>query len=103
MPPVSSRSARSDAQYLNDEAGTPADSTVAAHSNDRDFGTSRWQLSINATRNCCGEGGGSWARSGHRADTVNVSLLTHHDISSEQFAVPHKQSRVVGWGRRFRG
>jgi hypothetical protein len=42
MPPVSSRSARDDAQYLNDEAGTPADSTIAAHCNDRDFGTSRF-------------------------------------------------------------
>jgi len=60
MPLVSSRSARDDAQYLNDEAGMPADSTIAAHCNDRDFGTSRWQLSINATRNCCGAGGGSW-------------------------------------------
>jgi hypothetical protein len=57
---VSSRTARDDAQYLNDKAGTPADSTITAHCNDRDFGTSRWQLSTNATRNCCDAGGGSW-------------------------------------------
>jgi hypothetical protein len=38
MPPVSSRSARDDAQYLNDEAGMPADSTSGAHCNNRDFG-----------------------------------------------------------------
>jgi hypothetical protein len=44
MPPVSSRNACDDAQYLNDEAGMPADGTIAAHCNDRDFGTSRWQL-----------------------------------------------------------
>ena len=44
MPPVSSPSARYDALYLNDEAGTPADSTLAANCNNRDFGTSRWQL-----------------------------------------------------------
>jgi hypothetical protein len=42
MPPVSSRSARDDTQYLNDEAGMPADSTIAAHCNDRDFGTSQF-------------------------------------------------------------
>jgi hypothetical protein len=49
MPPVSSSSARDDAQYLNDEAGMPADSTIAAHCNNRDFGTSRWQLSLSYT------------------------------------------------------
>src|SRR5437016_8233748 len=38
--PASLRNTRVDAQYVNDEAGTPADSTSAAHSNDRDFGTS---------------------------------------------------------------
>ena len=37
---MSSRFARLDAQYVNDEAGTPADSTNAARCNDRDFGTS---------------------------------------------------------------
>src|SRR5271169_4951243 len=60
MPPLSSRTARDDAQYLKEETGVPADSTIAAHCIDRDFGTSRWQLSINGTRNCCGAGGGLW-------------------------------------------
>jgi hypothetical protein len=72
MPPVSSRSARDDAQYLNDEAGMPADSTIAAHCNDGDFGTSRWQLSINVTRNCCGAGGGSWPLANYTAPQPNV-------------------------------
>src|SRR5271168_1057759 len=47
-------------QYVNDEAGTLADSTCTAHCNNRDFGTSRWQISMNATRTCCGAGGRSW-------------------------------------------
>jgi len=46
MPPVSSRIARDDAQYLNDEAGMPADSTIAVDCNDRDFGTSRYPSSF---------------------------------------------------------
>jgi hypothetical protein len=37
-----------------------ADSTGAAHCDNREFGTSRWQLSMNATRNCCGAGAGCW-------------------------------------------
>jgi hypothetical protein len=42
---MSSRYTRSDPRYVNYEAVTPADSTsAAAHSNDRDFGTSRRQL-----------------------------------------------------------
>jgi hypothetical protein len=40
--PASARSERLDAQYVNDEAGTPADSTSAAHCDDRDFGASRF-------------------------------------------------------------
>ena len=44
FPPASSRKARLDAQYVNDKDGTPADSTSAAHGNDRDFGTSCRQL-----------------------------------------------------------
>jgi|HubBroStandDraft_4_1064222.scaffolds.fasta_scaffold516317_1 hypothetical protein len=44
MPPVSSRNTRDDVQYLSDEAGTPADGTIAAICSERDFGTSRWQL-----------------------------------------------------------
>ena len=72
MPPVSSRTARDDAQYLNDKAGMPADSTVAAHCNDRDFGTSRRQLSVNATRNCCGAGGGCWPLATDIAPQPNV-------------------------------
>jgi hypothetical protein len=81
MPPVSSRSARDDAQYLNDEAGTPADSTGAARCRDRDFGTSRWQLSINATRNCCGAGGGSWPEKVAPIDRLRVRYQGHsrHD------------------------
>jgi hypothetical protein len=47
--PASSRNARLDAQYVNDEVRTLADSTRAAHFNDRDFGTSLWQLSIKTT------------------------------------------------------
>jgi len=41
---VSPRKSCADAQFVDDEAGAPADSTSAAHCNDRDFGTSRWQL-----------------------------------------------------------
>lgn len=74
MPPVSSRSARDGAQYLSDEAGTPADSTIAAHCNDRDFGTSRWQPSINVTRNYCGAGGGSWPLASLRFGATIQSL-----------------------------
>ena len=44
-------------QCVNDETGTLADGTCTAHCNNREFGTSRWQHSINATRNCCGAGG----------------------------------------------
>ena len=60
---------------LNDEAGMPADSTIAAHCNDRDFGTSGWQLSINATRNCCGAGGGSWPFASYIAMQYYVGYL----------------------------
>jgi hypothetical protein len=35
-----------DAQYVNAEAGMPADSTSAAYCNDRDFGTSRFRRSF---------------------------------------------------------
>jgi hypothetical protein len=35
---------------VDDEAQTPADLTNAAHCNDRNFGTSRWQLSDKITR-----------------------------------------------------
>jgi hypothetical protein len=35
-----------DAQYQIDEAGTFADSTIAARCNDRDFGTSRYPSSF---------------------------------------------------------
>jgi len=57
-------------QYVNDEAGTLADSTCTAHCNNRDFGTSRWQISMNATRTCCGAGGRSWPL----ADALAVRL-----------------------------
>ena len=46
---ASSRNSRVDAQYVADECDMPADSTSAAHCNDRDFGTSRWQLSNKTT------------------------------------------------------
>jgi hypothetical protein len=49
----------------------PADGMFAAYCNDRDFGTSRWPLSVNATRNCCGAGGGSW----HKADIRGVATF----------------------------
>jgi hypothetical protein len=49
MAPASSRNARVDARSVKDEAGTPADGTPAAYRNDRDFGTSRRQLSVEAT------------------------------------------------------
>jgi hypothetical protein len=49
LPPASSRNAHVDAQYLDNEAGTPSDSTSAIHCNDRDFGTSRRQLSDQTT------------------------------------------------------
>jgi hypothetical protein len=99
VPPVSSRSARDDAQYLNDEAGMPADSTIAAHFNNRDFGTSRRQLSINATRNCCGAGGGSWTltaapgtarrgrywvKTGHGSQRSARRFVTHDVTSAPQ-------------------
>jgi hypothetical protein len=79
MPPVSPSSARDDAQYLNDEAGMPADSTIAAHCNDRDFGTSRLQLSLNATRNCCGAGGGSWPFASFRGSAAIGRFRGHSD------------------------
>ena len=50
--------AHEDAQYLNDEVGSPADSTRAAHCNYWDFGMSRWQLCNNSYPNtpCCCKG-----------------------------------------------
>jgi len=48
-----------------------ADSTGAANCNDRDFGTSRWQFSINTTRNCCGAGGRSWPIASFRGSAAN--------------------------------
>src|SRR5262245_14613783 len=45
VPPGSRRvRVRVDAQRVADEGNMPADSTSAAHCNDRDFDTSRWQL-----------------------------------------------------------
>ncbi len=38
-------------QCVNDEAGTLADSTFTANCNNRDFGMSRWQLSIKCYTN----------------------------------------------------
>jgi hypothetical protein len=60
------RKARLDAQYVNDEAGAPADSTHAAHCNDRDFGTSRFSSTFGQnTPHPAAEKG--WADSGRPA------------------------------------
>jgi len=74
--PASSRNSRLDAQYVNDEVRTLADSTRAAHFNDRDFGTSLWQLSIKITPKRAEEGDVSlWHEAGGYCDAESRRVL----------------------------
>jgi len=79
---MSRRGARVDAFKYEREAGTLADGTCAAHCNDRDFGTSRWQLSINATRNRCGAGGGSWPKPAAQVRTAAAVIGARPDTAA---------------------
>src|SRR2546428_11194007 len=85
------------AQYVIDEAWTLADSTRAAHCNDRDFGTSRWHLS-NKTTPAAGVCGRGVRPSGTFETSTDVRYLTarRYGGTGLGLAISRKLARMMG-------